>query len=247
MSNTKPKETVVLIHGLAESSDRMEAIGFWLAQMGYPIVNVDYPSTSYNAEELINNHFKAILMEYSEKPVSFVTHSLGGVLLHCSLQKYPLPNLKRVVMIAPGHKGSEIFTLYRYNPIFSQFMGPILQESGRDQDCFSLNYSQQANYEVGIIAGCLPSDPISLFTIPWPHDGRLSVDSTRLKGMKDHMIVPAGHEFITFNPIAIAETIHFLEHGYFLKNVLDANPLSVEKSFQPNLISNTSTPLQIAL
>lgn len=72
------------------------------------------------------------------------------------------------------------------------------------------------DYPVGVIAGNRFIDPVaSLFVLPKPNDGRVSVQSTMLAGMTDHVVVKASHTGLPRHAAAIAQTIAFLRNGHF--------------------------------
>ena len=65
-------------------------------------------------------------------------------------------------------------------------------------------------------AGNRTLDPIASFLVlPRPNDGRISVESSKLAGMADHVTVNASHTGLISHPAAIDQTIAFLRTGRF--------------------------------
>jgi hypothetical protein len=71
------------------------------------------------------------------------------------------------------------------------------------------------NYPLGIIAGNRSVYPIASRFLPSPNDGRVSVASTRLAGMTDHVVIATAHPLLVRDARAIAQTIAFLQTGRF--------------------------------
>ncbi len=71
------------------------------------------------------------------------------------------------------------------------------------------------DYPVGIIAGNRSIYPISSAFLPKPHDGRVSVENTRLDGMIDHVVIAVSHPSLVRNRLALQQTIAFLRDGRF--------------------------------
>jgi len=76
------------------------------------------------------------------------------------------------------------------------------------------------DYPVGIIAGNRSIDPVASAWLPRPHDGRVSVEATKLDGMTDHIVIGASHPWLPRNKLAIAQTMAFLRNGKFRQIII---------------------------
>jgi hypothetical protein len=69
--------------------------------------------------------------------------------------------------------------------------------------------------EIGIIAGSRCIDPLCYFLLPKGNDGKVSINSTKLDNMRDHIILPVDHFFMVNQPEVILQVKAFLKHGIF--------------------------------
>jgi hypothetical protein len=68
---------------------------------------------------------------------------------------------------------------------------------------------------LGVIAGNRTWDPISSAMIQGPNDGKVSVESTKVPGLTDHIVISTSHTFIIYSREAWNQTLHFLKFGQF--------------------------------
>jgi len=209
-------DTVLLLHGLGRSSWSMVVMEWKLESAGYRVVNIDYPSTEADIETLS----RRIALELGtccsagEGRVHFVTHSMGGILVRHFLAHDDLPRLGRVVMLSPPNHGSEIIDWLRGYSFFGLVMPPAALQLGTDAGSMP-NRLGPVDFELGVITGGQSSDPLGGRVIEGAHDGKVSVESARVEGMTDFLVVPESHTFIMNDGEVIAPTMHFLRTGSF--------------------------------
>jgi len=213
------RDYVILLHGLSRSSRSMLRIEKRLTLAGYKVINVDYPSMKQDirflAEKNLDSVVKPFIQE-SHPKIHFVTHSMGGIVLRYYLKHHDLPNLGRVVMISPPNQGSEIVDHFKKMFLFGKAAGDTGKQLGTDDDSLPQRLGP-VDFELGVIAGNKSINPLYSLLIPGPDDGVVSVDRTKVEGMKDFIVVPHSHAFIIQSEAVIEQVLHFVEHGLFKK------------------------------
>jgi len=128
-----PPDTVVLLHGLGRSAWSLKRLEWALRDAGYQVVNFNYPSRDLPIERLAEEKLGPLLLTLPVEPgtkVHFVTHSMGGIVLRCYLRKHPLPQLGRIVMLAPPSAGSEVTEHLLGTWTYRIVNGPASQQLG---------------------------------------------------------------------------------------------------------------------
>ena len=184
-----------------------------LGAAGFKVVNLGYPSTEATVEGLLGYVDDAVAACGDDR-VNFVTHSMGGILARGWLEREPAgANMGRVVMLAPPNQGSEVVDAFGELAIFDTLTGPAgleLGTGGRDAGAARagrLRARGDRREPVG--------QPVVLGADPAADDGAVSVESTRVEGMADHIVLPVTHTFLMNNPLVIAQVAIFLETGKF--------------------------------
>lgn len=186
-----------------------------LKSEGYQVVNQGYDSRSKPIEELAPQTIDKALQRCDEnQPISFVTHSMGGILVRYYLKHREIPNLNGVVMLAPPNAGSEVVDELGELTLFHWINGPAGTQLGTGKDELPKRLGP-VSYKVGIIAGDYSFNPLLSTLIPGPDDGKVGIENTRLTGMTDHLVLPVSHIFIMNSNEVIRQTINFLRLGRF--------------------------------
>lgn len=216
-------ECVVLLHGLNRNSRAMRPLAEALHASGYSVANVDYPSRAGPVEELVGLSVGPGVDQCRREGaeiIHFVTHSIGGILVRFAVQESGISGLGRVVMLAPPNQGSEVVDRTGHWPGAVLVGGQAgLQLGTRGERSIPARLGP-VNFELGVIAGTRTQNPFMSAMLPNPDDGKVSVASTKVQGMRDFLLVPHNHHTIMTADEVIENTTAFLKTGRFADSAL---------------------------
>ncbi len=206
---------VMLVHGLGRSSSAFAAMEDALRQAGITTANINYPSTRQGISAHADDVQRIIESFEDIQSISFVTHSLGALVIRDLLARggawRDRMDVRRIVMIAPPNQGSQLAKRLSAIPAFHWLTG----ESGQDLASEVARNLPVPDAEIGVIAGGRGSEQGFNPILSGDDDGFVAVSETHLDGMDDFLLVNTTHGLIDDHPLTIAATIAFLNDGRF--------------------------------
>jgi triacylglycerol lipase len=214
---TPEPDCVVLLHGIGMQGYVMKRLESALTAQGYRVVNVSYPSRELPFEQLAGDYLPARLREHdvARAPrLHFVTHSLGSLIVRKFLQDARPANLGRVVMIGPPNHGSTAADEARSYALLRDYLGENLGRLGTGEHNIASTLGP-ADFDLGIIAGEVAINPIFGRVLGGKNDGAVTIESAKLEGMRDFLVVPYSHTVMLWRDEVIQQALAFLRDGRF--------------------------------
>jgi triacylglycerol lipase len=212
---TATKGMVLVLHGIMNKKLVTEPLARTIRAAGYAVDNWGYPSTGGLIEEHSARLNDSVQSLPKDLPVYLVGFSQGAIIIRYTLTHYALPQVRRVVMIAPPNHGCEMAEdFYQYAWFRGLYGDKSIKQLFAKQNDFLKNVGIP-EVEFGIIAGGKGDDIGYSRRIPGDDDGTISVESTKLEGARDFIVLPYQHTPLVWAPETAQQTIHFLENGAF--------------------------------
>lgn len=219
LDTLRPREThehvVVLLHGLGRTRRSLRRIDLALRAAGLTTAALSLASTRAPIEAHAAD-LRAVLANLDARRVSFVTHSLGAIVLRTALAAPgALPEsceLGRAVLIAPPSRGSALSRRLASSALTRPFFRAVMGPTG---------------IQLGTAGAELPPPPCPFAIVTgargnprgWnplitgDDDGIVTAEETRLEGAAAELALPRLHTVVMRDPRVVAATVRFVVEG----------------------------------
>ncbi len=154
----------------------------------------------------------------SNAPAHLVGHSLGGVVALRMLALGLRVNVDRVVCLGSPLRGSRAAFHLNQLDWGNLVLGKTVAEGVLEDAAHDWASEVAGAYDIGIIAGDVPVG-FGRFVAGFdePNDGTVAVSETRMRGAKDHLVLPVSHVGMLISRSVVDQTAAFLRRGEFLR------------------------------
>ncbi|MFD2204588.1 esterase/lipase family protein [Kiloniella antarctica] len=212
-----PKEggihLVLMVHGITRSGDTFTRMKPIFAAQGLEVAAITYPSTRAYIQDHANQLDQLLNRRPDVRKVSFVTHSMGGLIVRelLSLEnKWKTHTaLGRIVMIAPPNQGSIVAEYIKQRMLYQLIYGKSGQELVPD----IAQTLPVPLCELGIIAGGKSDGRGYNPLLVGDDDGVVTVAEAKLSGCDDFIVLPGLHSSMCNQTEVISAALNYIQVG----------------------------------
>jgi pimeloyl-ACP methyl ester carboxylesterase len=192
-------DLVILIHGFACKSFVMWPMAARLRKREFRVQTWSYWTLFHSIEVHAARLHEFLTTELaSEQRIHIVAHSMGTIVARAALNRGAIPNLGRVVLLAPPNRGSPVARITA--PIFGRLIPPS-RELSNSPASYVNQLVANANLEIGVIAA--------------KYDILIPARNTHLPNQTQHVTVNATHNSLLFSRKVCNHAVNFIRCGNF--------------------------------
>lgn len=208
------RRVVVLQHGLWRSSWALTRMQRTLEAHGFEVHNLDYPSTMARIEDhtaALRDGVEAVFAQGPVDELSFVGHSLGGLVIEEYLRSGKARQPVACVYVATPHRGAMLCDLRKHWFLFRLAMGSKAALQLSPGDAF-----HQQPLPLAAISGTIVGDiGEGNAWIPGRDDGTVAVGEAVLPGAAATVTLACGHTRLAYAPETARQVLTFLRTRAF--------------------------------
>jgi len=211
---------IIIVPGLNSVLSTFSALEKGLKDRGYETLIWHFASNRADTIEHAVRLAKLINRLEGVEKISFVAHSMGGLIIRALLAKnhawYKRFELGNIVNIASPHGGSFVADLVSEQPQFSGLFDWVCGHAGYDLTTKGAKELPSVRVPIGIIIGGtgfkLGLNPLA----GQDNDIVVSRDSVQIELAADFVQVKGSHTLMLWSKETVNQTVYFLENGCFL-------------------------------
>jgi len=188
-TSMKKDETIVLLSGQGRTRLSMVILSNRFSSAGYQTLHFPYNQTLDSLDEISGQLIDFIRRKVKTSKYHLIGHSLGNVIIRNAFRRDYPDGLGKIVMLAPPNQPADLAKRFKNNLLYRWFTGDSGQKLSEEEFYRDLPVP---TVPFGVIAG----DKGQSLTFSEPNDGLVTVESTKLDGMKDWLLLHHGHTFI---------------------------------------------------
>lgn len=213
------EKVLVCLHGFMRSKSNMSLFKSEFKKVGWKVHVWAYPSRHDTIEghaEEFASYLNELSLQYPDTDFHYVTHSMGGLVLRCALNRDDCPESVKngkAILIAPPNRGS---SYGRFLSRFKKVHEMAGEHAGRQllttkRNGFDYLGVFPETMKVLVIAGTCGFNP----TIKGANDGKVGTDETRLPTPHHYKEIYAGHSWICHTPKTVETALDFFQNETF--------------------------------
>lgn len=217
------RKAVVLLHGLCSVRFTMHGMVKHLREHSdYTVLNMSYASSKGTLDEQADALHSVLSHLEGVEEVNLVGHSMGNIVIRRYFARRTDPErgwtpddrIRRIVMLGPPNKGSNLATRFDGNVMVRLVAGGAIRDLGDGWEVAERDLAIPP-CEFGVVAGDVTESGLDNPFIPGPDDLLVGVSETRLSSARDFLVVGVSHFFLERDADVQQATLRFLERGYF--------------------------------
>lgn len=222
--------TVLVLHGLGEGRQAMRPLVEHLRKsLDATVMTVGYASPRAGIDDHAKSLDAVVDALPGNSPVSFVGHSLGGIVIRrwmAITDRDTMDRVDRLVMLGSPNQGSDLARMASRIWLLSLIADGAARELAVDWDRVAESLAIPP-CSFGIVAGGCGDDRGYSDLLAGDDDAVVRVDETRLEGADDFLLLPVRHAAMMKHPTVQEATAEFLKTGRF--GTIEATPAAAAR------------------
>ncbi|AIT08858.1 hypothetical protein LO80_01930 [Candidatus Francisella endociliophora] len=209
-------KVLVLVHGFIKNSKDMRTLRDFFAKKFDDIISVDLPTTFVSLEVAVTRLCEVLKNIPKTKTITFVAHSMGGLITCKAIHELNLDNIDKCIFIATPFAGSKVADFGDKIPFYSKVLKPNKDLLATDKYIEFCN-SVTDKFPTGLIAGNKHSkfNLLAKLCLSKEHDGLVDVDSVFAINSSDRVVLNKNHREIHHDAETFSKIAYFLENNKF--------------------------------